>query len=316
MNTEAINHPRVVPAGAAHDAVRSMKRPRIWAAMICVALFCAFLFLAAPGGAAWAQSARGAKTAAAKPGGDNPVLARVNGKAITLADVYKQIESLSLGDQINVRDQIDRFTDSIVTEEVLFQSVLAGGLAADDGLRGKIRTQVVEYLIDKHVRGKIKVTDEPIRRYYAENRDVVRGLHVRVRQIQLKARAQCEQVQKRIRGDKDFVREAKALSLDKRSAAQGGDMGYQMPVAERRTLGFEGEFFKMKLGEMRVFESPAGCHLVRVTEIIDPPDPTFARIKEYVLPILEREQERALLQQLIERASKTVTVERFGAAAR
>ena len=94
---------------------------------------------------------------------DNPLLARVNGREIRLSDVYKEIESLPLGDQIDVRDRIERFTDSLITEEVLFQSVLTSGFAGDEALRAKIKAQVVEHLISTRVREKIAVSDEDIR---------------------------------------------------------------------------------------------------------------------------------------------------------
>lgn len=246
----------------------------------------------------------------------DPVLARVNRHEIRLSHVFGQIEALSLGDQIDVRGQIERFTDSIITEEVLFQSVLSGALKIDAELRDQIKSQVVEQLIERYVRSRINVTDEQIRRYYAGNRDLVRGLHVRVSQIQMKSRAECEQAQKRIGGDEDFAREARALSLDQTTSAKGGDMGYLMPVANSRSPDFIMEFFKMERGEMRVFDSPQGCHLVRVMDILSPPDPPFAKIREYTIPVLEREQEQALLRQLVERASRGVTVERFPIPAR
>jgi hypothetical protein len=248
--------------------------------------------------------------------GKDPVLARVNRHEIRLSHVFSQIEALSLGDQIDVRGQIERFTDSIITEEVLFQSVVSGALKIDAELREKIKSQVVEQLISRYVRSRINVSEEHIRRYYAENRDLVRGLHVRVSQIQMKSRAECEQAQKRIGSDEDFAREARTVSLDQVTSTKGGDMGYLMPVANSRSPDFIMEFFEMKRGEMRVFESPQGCHLVRVMDIISPPDPSFAKIKEYAAPVLEREQEQALLRQLVERATRGVTVERFPIPAR
>jgi peptidyl-prolyl cis-trans isomerase C len=241
---------------------------------------------------------------------DNTLLARVNGREIRLSDVYKEIESLPLGDQIDVRDRIERFTDSLITEEVLFQSVLAAGFAGDEALRAKIKAQVVEHLISTRVREKIAVSDEDIRRYYSEHRDVVRGLHVRVRQILRKTRPECEAIRARIRQPGDFAREAEAHSLDPGSAANGGEVGLLMPVLGPNALGFELELFAMSVGEMRIFDSREGCHLVQVTEVIDPPDPPFEQVRAYVRPILEREQEQKLLQALIGQASRAVRVER------
>ena len=74
-------------------------------------------------------------------------------------------------------------------------------------------------------------------------------------------------------------------------------------------MGFELQFFEMKIGEMRIFESERGCHLVRVVDIDDPPDPPFERIRKFLLPRLEQIQEKALLQLLIERSARNMRVD-------
>ena len=51
----------------------------------------------------------------------DPVVATVNGVPIRLSYVYEHIEALPLGDQIDVRDQLNRFTESVIQEDVLFQ---------------------------------------------------------------------------------------------------------------------------------------------------------------------------------------------------
>ncbi len=54
----------------------------------------------------------------------DPVVASVDNVPIRLSYVYQHIEALSLGDQIDVREQLDRFTESVIQEEVLFQFAL------------------------------------------------------------------------------------------------------------------------------------------------------------------------------------------------
>ncbi len=134
---------------------------------------------------------------------------------------------------------------------------------------------------------------------------------MRVRQILRNTRAECEAVRARIEEPGDFEREAREHSLDRATAANGGEVGLLMPTLGPNALGFELELFEMEEGEMRIFESREGCHLVQVTEVIDPPDPPFEQIKAYVRPILEREQEQRLLQELIEQAGRAVEVERM-----
>ena len=62
------------------------------------------------------------------------------------------------------------------------------------------------------------------------------------------------------------------------------------------------------LQEMRVFESTKGCHLVRVTEIDDPEDPPFDQIREFLKPRLEEQKARKRMAELMERASRNVTI--------
>ncbi len=254
-------------------------------------------------GPAWAQ-----KKVPLKKEEKDPVVARVNDREIRLSDVYREIETLPLGDQIDVREQIDRFTNSLIAEEALFQSALTTDFD-DEDLRGRVKRMVVAYLIEKHVQRKIKVSDEDVRRYYKQNRDLVRGLHVRIRHIVMKARPLCEALITKAASEKDFEKLAAEHSLDKSSAAKGGDVGFLMPV--QGPLGFEPQLFKMSVGEMRVFDSAEGCHLVRITEFYDPPDPSFEQIGKTVRPILEREREQELLEALLSRARREVRVERF-----
>jgi hypothetical protein len=64
----------------------------------------------------------------------------------------------------------------------------------------------------------------------------------------------------------------------------------------------------MQPGEMRVFESPKGCHLVRLTDIDDPEAPPYDRMREFLKPRLEAQKARDLLSGLMERASKNMEI--------
>lgn len=240
---------------------------------------------------------------------DDPVVARVNAHEIRLSHIYDLIEALPLGEQIAVRDRIGQFAESVITEEILFQGALTDDMSSDPELREQLKSTVVEYLIKKYVRDRIQISGADIQTYYEQNRDLVRGKHVRFRHILLKTRHECDDLRGRIDSEQAFMRQAAARSLDRQSAPEGGDLGYVMPIPG--ALGFEPQLFGLSIGEMGVFESAQGCHLVWVTEIIDPPQLTPEQIRSYVLPILEREREQALLQEFIATMARRVKVERY-----
>jgi len=259
-------------------------------------------------GAAAAALAAALATCSAGAGAQDPLLATINGHAVRMSDVQREVEALPLGDQIAVRASMQRFAESVVREEILFQYLLAEGFETLPGLRAAVRTAAVDYLIQHGVRDRIEVTEEEVRAYYAANASVIRGEGVRAAQILLARREACEALARDIDSEQAFREAARARSADRESAARGGDIGLFMNHAG--PYGFETELFAMQPGEMRVFQTGRGCHLVRVTGRETPPLPPLAEVAPRIRELLETREERALLGALFERAQARVTVER------
>ena len=238
----------------------------------------------------------------------DPVLALVNGHEVRLSYVYAQIEAMPLGDQVNVREQLDRFIESVVREEVLFQSMLASDFSSEPELREEVKAIVVEHLINRYVAERIEVSDQAVRKYFDENASVIRGEYVRASEIQLAQREGCEKLRSAIDSEQAFEAAARERSIHKESAERGGDIGLFMN--HEGPFGFEIALFEMQPGEMRVFESPQGCHLVRITERVTPPLPPFTDVEPRIRELLRRQQESALLGALLERGEMNLDVER------
>lgn len=240
----------------------------------------------------------------------DPLVARVNRHEIHLSDVYKSIESLSLGDQIDVRSDMDVYIEAMVNEEVLFQWAFRNDFKGEPDLRQEIKDLVVRQLIEKYVRSKINVDEGEVRAYYENNPTTIRMEHVIVRRILLLERGQCEQLMARIDSHDTFAEMAKVHSLDKETASLGGLTGLTMRL-DGVTQGPELEFFDMKVGEMRVFDVPEGCLLVRSVFFERPPVPPFNEVKDRIKSFLASRQELQLIDQLFEEATQNMQVERF-----
>ena len=241
----------------------------------------------------------------------DPIVARVNGREIRLSDIYDVIEALPLAEQIDLRERIERFAESLITEEMLFQGALANDFADLPGLREEVKTLVAQRLIETRIRARIHVSDEDIAVFYRANRDLVDGRHVRISHILRSRREECERILAQIGTPEDFARLVAAQSLDRESVPRDGDLGYVM--AAPGPLGFEPELFKLAVGELGVFQSSLGCHVVRVTEVQAPAPPTAAQVRRIVRPYLQRLQEQALLQDYLRELGGRVRVERhFG----
>lgn len=239
---------------------------------------------------------------------DNPVIATVNRREIRVSDVYDVIETLPLGQQIDIRDRIEQFAESLITEEILFQSVLADDFAGLDDLREEIKSAVVNRLIEKHIRSRISVSDEDIAAYYRESKDLVEGKHVRISHILRRETSECESILGQIESAEDFNSLVKSHSVDRDSVLRNGDIGYFMNADG--PLGFERKLFDLAEGDIRMFISQEGCHVILVTDIVIPEPRTMEEIRASLRPFLERQQEQTLLREYIQEANARVRVER------
>jgi len=234
------------------------------------------------------------------------VLAVINGHELRRSYVNEQLGALPLGDQIGIRAQLDRFVDSIVREEVLFQYMISSDFADDPNLREAIKTTVVNHMVEQYVTRQIKVSDDDVRKYYEDNASAIRDENVRVSQILLRQHAECASLMTTISSDKQFASAARAHSLHRESADRGGDIGLYMNHSG--PLGFETQFFTMQPGEMQIFDSADGCHLVRIIERVTPPMPPFEQVAPRIRSLIERQQQIELLRALLDKASANVEV--------
>lgn len=284
------------------ERMHTQSRPRRPRTAACTVSLAALLLLALLPGAA-------RLTAAPPTKGEDPLVARINNKELHLSDVYASIETLSLGDQIDARDQLGTYIEAMISEEVLFQWALNTDFTGDAELRQQVKDLVVRRLIDKHVRSRIEVTEAHARAYYEENPSLVRGEHVRVRRILRPERAQCEELKREIDSEEAFIAAARKHSLDAETRDSGGDVGLMMR-GENPQPSYELQFFDMDVGEMRIFDVPRGCMLVRSVYYVNPPLPPFSAVKDDLMEYLRNRREVNLVDELFQRAQQYAEVER------
>ena len=239
---------------------------------------------------------------------DDPVIAIINDYEITASDINEQIVQMPLGDQVSIRSDPEKFAESLVQEEVLFQSVLASRFEDEEELRREIKTIVVNHLINKHVTEKLIVPPEEIEQFYEENTGAIRGETVQVSHILTATRSECEAVKARVENGESFSELASQLSLHEASAQNGGALGSMMN--HDGPLGFEQQLFEVPENEYQLFESDEGCHVVVVTGRETPPLPSLEDVAPGIEGLLRRQMEIDALEALMERAHKRVTVVR------
>ena len=240
---------------------------------------------------------------------DDPLIAMVDTTPIRMSDVYRRIEQLPLGDQVAVREQVQRFADSVVREELLFQYALSQVLAKDAVLRDRVKALVVEPLIDSAVHASVDVTSEKVKAYYEVNPSQVRGEHWRVRHIPLATHADCERLLPQISDEESFSALAKEHGTDPELALAGGDMGYVM--LHHDVLGLGTLVHQLPLHKPFMFDNQDGCHLIWMSEHLQPPMPALEDVAARLQAFLEGREEGLLLRRLVDAAAASVPVTRF-----
>ncbi|OED41723.1 hypothetical protein AB833_09260 [Chromatiales bacterium (ex Bugula neritina AB1)] len=239
---------------------------------------------------------------------EDPVLATVNEHEITQSYVNTQIAKMPLGDQVSVRSNVEKFVESLIQEEVLFQSVFNDGFASEPELRDEVKALVANHLIEKYVSNRPAVTEQEVAAFYDENTSAIRNETVNASHILTNTRAECEALQAQVNAGGNFAELARNHSIHTDSAVNGGAIGSFMNHAG--PLGFEVPMFQMQPGETQLFESEDGCHLVTITSRTTPPLPSLENVAPRILELLTRQREQDALRELIESANRKVTVSR------
>ena len=151
------------------------------------------------------------------------------------------MQQLALADQIDVRDQLARFVESVVQEELLFQYALIQA-EGDEAWRDELKALVVAAFLEREVRSQVAVSDEELRAHYEENKSEMGGDHLALRHIPFDDAAACAAAAAAIDSEDDFTAAAEIHHENPVLAQRGGDVGHVMRGRER--LGFEEVLFE------------------------------------------------------------------------
>jgi len=288
-----------------------------------------------------------------KPDPKDPVVVTVNGQAITAGEindyaktearlinatsaeeskaVFKDATENLIGRQLLI-DEAKRRNITIPEQQVAaraseFKLTGASGEevappntgSADKQLLDAVRgSMVIEKMLDDEFRAaKVRPTDEQIKQYYDEHRDLfvkdpgeVRISHVAVKlpdnptaAQKAAARDKIMKLYKEAEHAKDFAAFAKANSEDSRSALKGGDLGYfrpgQLPPVIDKLV------FSTPVGHLtQIIESNIGYSFIKVTERRGETYSSLNEVKPKIAMVLLDYNEDAVVKSLLKQLAK------------
>jgi len=163
---------------------------------------------------------------------EEPVVALVNGRAITKTDFDFRWQELSEATRTRYEKEGGkrRFLDELVTRELLLQEARRRGIEQDDVIREKAlrykEQLILDELLKDKLQGKVDVTQEELAAYLeAHASELLDPLKVQVSLMLLPNLYAAKDLESQVNQGGSFVNFAKRYSIHERSKANGGDLG-------------------------------------------------------------------------------------------
>lgn len=244
-----------------------------------------------------------------------PVLARVDDVKITQTEFEAEFETLPDYAKQVFADQAgrERFLNEIVNKELLYRAAVKKGLDKTPEFARKLadfkKLTLVSELIEKEILPKATVSDQEVKEFYEKNKDeFATTKEVKASHILVKTEEEARKVLDRLKAGEKFESLARALSIDKASAKNGGDLGYfsrgqMVPEFEKAALA-------LNTGEVSApVKTPFGYHLIKVTDRKTGPAMEFERIRDLISQKLAADRQREAFDSYLTELKKTHKVE-------
>jgi peptidyl-prolyl cis-trans isomerase C len=239
---------------------------------------------------------------------DGDVLARVNGKDITKAEVDMAMDVFA--DQLGQVPEDQRQTmvvDALVDMHVMADAAKAAGIANNDKFKSRMVFLEAQALRNTYVETQIQgaVTDEEIKaRYDKDIAGYTAPEEVHARHILVKTEDEANKVLADLAAGGDFAAIAKERSLDPGSKDNGGDLGFF--AKGQMVPEFEAVAFTLAPGEMSKtpVKTQFGYHIIKVEEKRTQPVPTLDDVRDQVVQMVQRDKYQDALKKM--RASATI----------
>lgn len=241
----------------------------------------------------------------------NPVVARVDGRAITRLDVFRFIKLMPPNiQQLPPAAIYPMALEQVINTRVVQNKADEAGLENDPEVQEQLDMAKQQIMRSVYVQRQVdkQITDSELRKAYdtlvAKVPDVE---EVSASHILVADEAAARDLISQLNGGADFAKLAAANSADTGNKDKGGELGWfskQDMVPEFSDAAFKIE--KGQLGQEPV-KTQFGWHVIKVTDKRSRPKPSFDEVK----PMLQVEVRREKLEGMLEDWRKGATVETF-----
>ncbi|TXD35952.1 hypothetical protein FRC98_14875 [Lujinxingia vulgaris] len=253
--------------------------------------------------------------------GQDQVVARVNGEAITRAEFERRIESLAPHARARLQspEQREDFLKSVVQFEVMADAAEEAGLGESPQVRHAMREVMVRLMLAEQLReeGGAAVGDEELQAYYDAHRaDFARPARRMVYELVAQTREEAERLRRRFVEEaypttqealNAFAELAGQYSFDRKTGDRSGARGWVeagQPVAGAETM------FETPVGQASTpYEDERGWVVAFVAEEEPARQPALSEVERELRTRVLEEKRRRLRTELVERLMAEATIE-------
>lgn len=245
----------------------------------------------------------------------NPIVAvMVNGEPIYISDVEAEAISRRIiepGEDLFIgSDAFERILDELIDERLLADEAEARSLDKSADVRHSLeraRAAILAGAVTEQIR-QTALDESNVERMYRDQTKLLRGKEreVHARQIVVLTRDAAIAAKRRLESGESFEAVAYDVSIDRRTGAEGGDMGYLIPSAAPSSM----QPALTETPERKVsdpVQTPEGWRLIKIEERRDPAPPSL----ESMRPQIERYLLWDEVQKLLEKLRKNGKIERL-----
>ncbi len=236
---------------------------------------------------------------------EGPVIAEVEGSAITSEDFLKEIGRVPEWAREQFKDDAGKkkFIDELVKRELIYQHAQKMKLDNDADYLSKVKEfkkmTLVSIVLKKEVEEKSAMDESEVRAFFDQNADKFTvGTKIKASHILVGTEDEAKDVVAKLDKGEKFEELAKTLSKDTGSAPKGGDLGYfgrgqMVPEFEQAALS-------LKPGEVsKPVKTRFGFHVIKLADVKKGEPADYDQSKESISRQLLGEKRKKIFEAFV-----------------
>ncbi|MBE9610346.1 peptidylprolyl isomerase [Chitinilyticum piscinae] len=237
-------------------------------------------------------------------------VATVNGVAIPDSRMNAALKQLSQRGQKDSPELRARIKEKLVQDEILSQEAAKRGLDKSPEFQAQLdmaRQQMLIGALGNDIMGKIQVSDADLKADYDKIKAGMSPKKYKARHILVKTDAEANAILAELKKGKKFEDLAKAKSMDKGSAVQGGSLGGpqgEWVDPKMFVPAFAAAMNTMSKGQIskEPVKTEYGFHIIKIDDVQDNKAPEFKDVKEQLAEKKKQEQAQKIVEDLTKKA--------------